>query len=629
MAAVIAWRFDYAAVPHDMGTIGHSAERVLQGELPHADFDDPYTGLLSVLNAAAFHLFGISTLSARLPLAFFTVLSFVALYAGCRRVMDPWGATATTGAGFLASVPNYFSPMPTWYNLFCMIAVIVALLHFAATEHRRWMAVAGALAGLSFLFKSVGLYSVAVAALFAVFHEQRRSENKPPSATTTVYAWITIVGLGAYLLCVFVLLSAHPKIPELVTFAAPSLVLVLFLCGNEYRLRHQGSRERFARLLTHGAVFTGSFALVVGLFLIPYLSTGKISAWCHGVFVRPLLRLSDEAMGRPLDGEPFVLAAFFTAMIVLAVAIARKEQQTGRAVVIVAVLSGLSIILGCDHPSVYAAVWSTGRLLPLAVSLGLCWELRRRRQVVAKKRNSPATPAINDESAFLLVAAASVFGLVQVPLAHGIYFLYAAPLVIAAAAAVISTHFPQRRIPVGILAGGISLFVVSWVLPGHYSMFGNRYVRGEEEERIAGTRCPTICDPLMAMQYSEMIQEVERLTTANSTILAFPDSPDVYFMTARHNPTRTMFDAFDADYGTPERDRRLLETIERNRVDVVVVRNIVEFSYESLSMPLAEELRRRFPHIKNISAGAFPRFTVLWRDRRVAAKPGMPTLAGK
>ena len=46
-------------VPHDEGTLGLSAERVLQGQLPHRDFDD-YTGGLTFVHALAFRLFGIN-----------------------------------------------------------------------------------------------------------------------------------------------------------------------------------------------------------------------------------------------------------------------------------------------------------------------------------------------------------------------------------------------------------------------------------------------------------------------------------------------------------------------------------------------------------------------------------------
>src|SRR4051812_31709263 len=38
-------------IPHDDGALAQSAERVLQGQLPHRDFDELYTGGLTFLNA--------------------------------------------------------------------------------------------------------------------------------------------------------------------------------------------------------------------------------------------------------------------------------------------------------------------------------------------------------------------------------------------------------------------------------------------------------------------------------------------------------------------------------------------------------------------------------------------------
>src|SRR6185369_16072969 len=55
-------------VPHDEGTFGETALRVLQGQLPHRDFEDVYTGGLSYLHALTFHLLGISSASLRLTL---------------------------------------------------------------------------------------------------------------------------------------------------------------------------------------------------------------------------------------------------------------------------------------------------------------------------------------------------------------------------------------------------------------------------------------------------------------------------------------------------------------------------------------------------------------------------------
>ena len=52
-------------VPHDTGQLGQTAERILDGEMQHRDFDEPYNGGLGHLHALAFRLMGIHAESMR------------------------------------------------------------------------------------------------------------------------------------------------------------------------------------------------------------------------------------------------------------------------------------------------------------------------------------------------------------------------------------------------------------------------------------------------------------------------------------------------------------------------------------------------------------------------------------
>src|SRR5258708_39275629 len=77
-------------VPHDEGILGQAAERVLQGEMPHRDFNDPYTGGLSYLDGAAFRLFGVNLLVLRYVLFVFFLSCVAAAYTAARVVSKPW-----------------------------------------------------------------------------------------------------------------------------------------------------------------------------------------------------------------------------------------------------------------------------------------------------------------------------------------------------------------------------------------------------------------------------------------------------------------------------------------------------------------------------------------------------------
>src|SRR4029450_13166238 len=52
-------------IPHDEGMIGQTAEWVLQGGVPHIDYEEPYTGGLSFAYAFLFRVSGIELLHVR------------------------------------------------------------------------------------------------------------------------------------------------------------------------------------------------------------------------------------------------------------------------------------------------------------------------------------------------------------------------------------------------------------------------------------------------------------------------------------------------------------------------------------------------------------------------------------
>ena len=167
--AYIARWIAHGWIPHDDGLLAQSAERFLHGQLPHRDFDDVYTGGLTVLNAAAFAVLGIRLLSLRLALLGAAALWVPILYVIARRFATPGLAALATLAAVVWSVPNYGAAMPSWYNLFFATAGLLALLKYAETRRSRWLVAAGVCGGLSVLIKIVGLYFLAGAGLFVVY----------------------------------------------------------------------------------------------------------------------------------------------------------------------------------------------------------------------------------------------------------------------------------------------------------------------------------------------------------------------------------------------------------------------------------------------------------------------------
>ena len=627
MSWTLMLRFDDGVVPHDSGTLGHAAERVLLGEWPHRDFDDPYIGLLSFLNAAALYTFGVNLISIRFVLFPVTLAGFLLIYWMVRRAMPPATAALVTATAFAWSVPNYFSAMPTWYNLYCTLFGTAAMLLYADTKLRRWIMLAGFLTGVSFLFKSVGLYFTATAALFVIFIEQRRSEVGGPAkiASSPNVSRLIIAGLALYVAAVAAIVASHPRVPEIMTFLAPSAVLASYLAWNERRLRFHDAVGRFRRLVSAGTSFFVGAAVPIVLFVLPYIFTGSFGSWFRGVFITPYRRLSDETLGTVLADAPFAAGAV---MLVIVCCVLIATSRSAKAYIGCAVLAaaGLLLLFNGGEPSVYAAVWTAVRLVPLACAAIVCYRLVH--QTTPSKRTAVES-AVPWDLAFLLTAAAGVFSLVQFPIAHGIYFLYVAPLVIASSAIVLAVLFPRTQAPV-VVCGLIVLgFSATWIWSGHPFMFGSSYMPASRTTAVDADRAQVRYDAEAAKYFSAVIEEVTKRTPAGAPILAFPDSPDIYFMTGRTNPTRTFFDVFDSDYGTPERDSRLLELMDRSGVQLVVLRNLAAVSPAGISVRLREEIRRRFPNVVYIEDRGIKYFTVRWRDKVPAPAPVAPTVETK
>src|SRR5256885_8187755 len=83
-------------VPHDEGILAQAAERTLHGEMPHRDFNDPYTGGLSYLNAGAFKVLGTNLLTLRIVLFSFFLLWVPAIYVAAREFSSPHTAAWIT-----------------------------------------------------------------------------------------------------------------------------------------------------------------------------------------------------------------------------------------------------------------------------------------------------------------------------------------------------------------------------------------------------------------------------------------------------------------------------------------------------------------------------------------------------
>ena len=123
-------RVNQSWIAVDDGILAQSALRVLQGQLPHSDFVEIYTGGLSFIHAAAFRAFGVNLLSLRICVFLFFLTWVPAVYSIALRFTPPVAAGMIALLAIAWSFPNYEAAMPSWYNLFFATFGAAALLHY-------------------------------------------------------------------------------------------------------------------------------------------------------------------------------------------------------------------------------------------------------------------------------------------------------------------------------------------------------------------------------------------------------------------------------------------------------------------------------------------------------------------
>ena len=598
-AAYVAWHLNRGWVPLDEGSLGHAAQRVLAGEVPHRDFDDVYTGGLAYLNAAAFRLLGTTLWSMRLML-FGVFLAWVpSVYYVASRFARPLLAAGITLLAVVWSVPNYPAPMPSWYNLFLATFGIAALLRFLEDGRRHWLILAGIAGGLSFLVKVVGLYYVAGVLLFVAFHAHttaRESAGAEPEWGRG-YATFATGSLLLFVLALIAVVRGRPSAPDLIQFVLPGAVVAGLLVRNEWTVPAGSSEHRVRVLVRLLAPFLLGVLLPVVLYLVPYALTGALGAFAHGVFVLPAKRLGHAAFAPPLRTMlALVPAVAVTAAVTWprgsSLSLGRRELTLlGVALAIVLIASG-------SVSGVYRAVLDAIRALVPVIAVTSA-------ALLSRDRDAGAAAALRRARLVLLLSVTAVCVLVQFPFTVAIYFCYVAPLVVLTAAALLA--YLDRPVPVALPAMGVAFCAAFAVLWLNDSPLNDMDVSHEEYPEVRAMHLDRagLLVPLWQAGQYEATVDVVRQHARGEYIWASPDVPQLYFLSGYRNPTRSLFEFFDDTTG---RSARVLRALDERKVNLVVLNISPQFS-PRISVELYRQLAKRYPN----SALVEP-YLIKWRE---------------
>jgi hypothetical protein len=585
-------------IPTDEGVFAHSAERVLDGEMPHRDFPEVYTGGLSYWNAFALRVFGLRLTSIRLAL-FLCFLAFVpAVFAIASRFGNPLWSGLITFLAVAWSLPNYFAGSVSWYNLFLATWGTLALLRYVETGQRRWLLVAGALAGISCLFKVIGAYFVAAALLFLLYREQQLS--RPPGSPAgrrrlSAYLLFQAAGLSLFLALLIVAVRSQPGEMELLSFVAPAVMLAAFLVSREFLEGGGRFARRLSLLMRSVLPFAAGVLLPILLFLAVFAWNGALDAVIGGVVsgtsahVR-LIRSPLPAVSSLWPAVPYT--------VVLGAGSLAPFRFARRFRVVLAIALAAALWLSGTSEQIYQDIWSSARFLGVAAVFAVCLRLR-------DAHRSGLWSSETRQKLFLLAAVVAMTGLVQFPFAAPIYFLYVAPLVALAIFSLVESEpHPPWRLHAAMLAFYL-LFALLRANRGSVISLGVYPERFDppavlDLPRAGGIRVSAVD----AAAYGSLIPLVQE-KSGGGPIYAGPDCDQVYFLSG-------LRDVVSYRAGSPrdpmKRPEDVFRRLEGNSVRAIVWNRAPLFA-DQLPPRIVARFEELFPHSRSIG-----QFTARWRD---------------
>jgi len=585
-------------VPHDEGILGQSAERILNGELPHRDFDEPYTGGLGYLDAASFRLFGTNLMVLRWVLFAFFLTWVPAVFAIAREFCSPWPAAGLTLLAVTWSVPNYPAAMPSWYCLFFATYGILALLRCLCAPHPAWLFAAGFCGGLSFVVKTPGLYYVAGVLLFLVFQEQQRSKTagsgpRALAVGSSVYAAFVLACLALFIVVLARMVMPRGGPSEFIHFVLPALAISGLLAARERGASYADNLTRFRRLFALAVPFLAGVIVPVFVLFLFYWGLGALRPLFTDLFVNQLRRLVDARLAPP--------HWFFALLVTPVVWLLSRKRPSFRLPVtaILQITAALALWLVCRKSVVTLLV--TLNSVRAAVPLLTCLIA-----VLLYYRQQNRDTRIQDQRLMLLVSVVALMSLVQFPYAGPLYFCYFAALFFLMLAALLSIVPQPMKLNLIVAGAFLVLFAIFLFRPASIAAF--------EFDRLPGfprspLNLPRAGDLRVfgdeSARYRALIPFVVSRSGGNP-ILAGPDCPEIYFLSGLRNPTPFFFDFFEP----PEQYRTYMEKLldRPDFIKVVVVNNSPAFSrsYRDILRSLALS---RFSESRK-----FDNLDIFWRN---------------
>jgi hypothetical protein len=594
-------------VPADDGTLSQSALRVLQGQLPHRDFAEIYTGGLSMIHALAFRAFGVNLMSLRICAFLFFLAWIPAVYYVALRFTSALPAGLITLVAVAWSYPNYPAAMPSWYNLFFATFGAAAMLRYLEIRKARWLFVAGVCGGVSILIKVIGAYYIAGILLFLAFLEQSESSKESseknseassqasPALEPLMLGWpyrvFSLIALLLFLATLVHVLGARLGTSELYQFVLPSAAIVLLILSGEQRVQVEAS-QRFRRIFQGLIPFLGGLAFPIVIYLLPYARSGMVARFLFGVTSSAIARSIDLGVIRPVGLEQIMWVLPLVAILAAAMYWDKfQSKAVGAALGFAAVAI---VVRATQSPETVSGIWcSVALLTPITVLLGALLVWSRRNEDPDRDENTQ----LQRQQIVLLISLAATCSLVQFPFAAPIYLSYAAPLTLLALVAVVSTgktkaHFGNYALPT--VLGFYLLFGVVNLVPRYIYELTYKVGRMDtmQSRRAGGLK-------IDGAKFFDDLSSFLRNHSPNGLMFAGNDCPELYFLSGLRNVIS------DDGGASPE---EILKAVRSDNLNLVVINDSPYFPSSAMAPEVRAEVMKNFPH--NTRFGSFE---VFWK----------------
>lgn len=539
--------------PDDVGVMGQQAIRFMNGEWPHRDYHETYTGLLTAMNALVFKFFGVDILFLHYMSIMFCLLSLCCV---CLFLINAGNKTLSLVVGLMTLVwafPNYISSLPSWYvvSFWCLGAFFLDRYRIDSRyKNKGWMMVLllGGCAGFATLMKVPGVLLVG-GCLLAICHMalSRAEVNKSTGDGVKWGSWLIGFVLSLHLGSVIFLLCKSPTLGSILNLFAPNFFLNAYLWLLLFKINFKKTIDVRCLWMDFLWISIG-FILVVTPPLIFFLTRGEFRDLWAVLFTR--LSASIISVTSPFPHFQMTLWSIPWILILMAGLWGWGKRHDRSIAWIVGGISLMFFVFDRGQ-SVWYVVTSVRLALPLFV-LCVLYYLHRVGDEGREEKNIEL---------FLPISLLVTCGYIQFPSAYVTYFFYLCPLLWITVGRWVGSDEWKLPKTGGVIGIALILFGVISLNPSKFS--------GVPYEPLDLPNASLVVPSVEKRIWFPLVKRIQSLSPAeNSPIFAGPDCPEVYFLSNRRNPTKILYEVFE-NQANLEHD--ILGAIDKERCSLVVV----------------------------------------------------------